>query len=105
MPTVKLKVAGWSLAGLDAPWTNPEGVSVSISDGETIGDMVRQLALRDDVFRKIVFDCTNLDSTNLEFGAEVLVILNGAFVNPQNPAETFLKQGDEVTLLPVVSGG
>ncbi len=56
--------------------------------------------LRDGVFRKIVFD-----SENLEFGAEVLVILNGAFVNPQNPAETYLKEGDEVTLLPVVSGG
>jgi sulfur carrier protein ThiS len=81
-------------------WTNPEGVSVSISDGETICDMTRQLALRDDVFRKIVFD-----SENLEFGAEVLVILNGAFVNPQNPVETYLKEGDEVMLLPVVSGG
>jgi len=100
MPTVKLKLAGWPLAGLDAVWTNPEGVSVSISGGETICDMARQLALRDDVFRKIVFD-----SENLEFGAEVLVILNGAFVNPQNPAETYLREGDEVMLLPVVSGG
>ena len=100
MPTVKLKVAGWSIAGQDAAWRNPEGVSVSISAGETICDMARQLALRDDAFRKIVFD-----SESQEFGAEVLVILNGSFVNPQNPAETYLREGDEVMLLPVVSGG
>lgn len=100
MPTVKLKVTGWSLARPGAAWANPEGVSVSIADGETIGDMARQLALRDEIFRKLV-----LDNPDLEFGAEVLVILNGAFVDPRNPAETCLKQGDEVMLLPMVSGG
>jgi molybdopterin converting factor small subunit len=100
MPTVKLKVAGWLLESLDSAWTNPEGVSVSISDGETISEMARQLAARNDVFRKIVFD-----KKNSEFGAEVLVILNGAFVNPQDRSETLLKQGDEVMLLPIVDGG
>ena len=100
MPTVKLKVSGWSIAGRDAAWMNPEGVPVSISAGETISDMARQLASRDGAFRKIVFD-----SEDLEFGAEVLVILNGVFVNPQDRSETLLKEGDEVMLLPAVSGG
>lgn len=100
MPTVNLKVAGWLLESLDSAWANPKGVSISISDGETISEMARQLATRNDVFRKIVFD-----KNTLEFGAEVLVILNGAFVNPQDRSETLLKQGDEVMLLPIVDGG
>jgi sulfur carrier protein ThiS len=68
--------------------------------------LVRQLASRDDVFRENVFDRKSaFGHKNLEFGAEVLVILNGAFVNPQNLAETYLQEGDEVMLFAVVSGG
>jgi sulfur carrier protein ThiS len=100
MSTVKLKIAGWSLAGLDAAWTNPEGVSISISEGETISEMAHHLALQNDIFRKIVFD-----REVLEFGAEVLVVLNGIFVNPNDRLETRLKEGDEVMLIPVVGGG
>jgi sulfur carrier protein ThiS len=100
MPTVRLKVAGWLLTSLGSAWMNPEGVSISILEGETISEMARQLALENDSFQKIVFD-----REGLEFGATVLVVLNGIFVDPNDRLETRLKEGDEVMLLPVVDGG
>ena len=100
MPTVTLKVGGWIRESLDPTWTHPDGFSVCISEGETILGMARQLARQSDAFRKIVFE-----KDNPEFGASVVVILNGAFVNPYNPSEALLSDGDEVILLPVVAGG
>jgi len=100
MPTVNLKVARWVLESPDSEWASPEGVSVSILEGETISDMAYRLAMRDEVFRKFVFE-----RDGSEFGAEVLVILNGAFVTPQSRSETLLKDSDEVMLLPAISGG
>jgi molybdopterin converting factor small subunit len=94
MPTVTLKVGGWIRESLDATWAHPDGLSVCISEGETVLGMARQLA------KQIAFE-----KENLEFGASVVVILNGAFVNPYNPSEALLSDGDEVMLLPVVAGG
>jgi molybdopterin converting factor small subunit len=100
MPRVTLKVGGWISENLDATWMCPEGLSISIPEGETILGMVRQLAMQSDVFRKSVFE-----QDQQEFGAEVLVILNGVFVNPYDRSETVLRDGDEVMLLPAVAGG
>ena len=98
MPTVRLEIGGLLSEQPDAMGARPGKFSVPISEGETILGMARQLAAKDDVFRKIVFN-------HEEFGANVLVILNGKFVNPQNRAETLLNDGDEVMFLPVVAGG
>jgi thiamine biosynthesis protein ThiS len=100
MPTVKLKLAGWLQKDLDPAWTGPEGVSVSVAEGQTILEMGRQLGRQNQAFRKIV-----LGENELHFGADVLVVLNGAIVNPHNRSETVLKDGDEVMLLPIVGGG
>jgi molybdopterin converting factor small subunit len=100
MPTVTVKISGWLTENLDPSWTHPDGLSVPTGEGETILGMVRQLAAESDVFRKIVFP-----KDYLEFGADVLVILNGVFVNPYDRSETLLRDGDEVMLLPVVDGG
>jgi sulfur carrier protein ThiS len=98
MPMVRLEVGGWLRERLDATGAHRGNFSVSIPEGETILGMARQLAAQNEVFRKIIFK-------QEEFGANVLVILNGIFVNPQNRAETLLKDGDEMMLLPVVDGG
>ena len=95
-----LKISGWLHEELDSAWTHPDGLAVSISEGETVLEMVRQLTRENDVVRKFV-----AEKDELEFGANVLVVLNGVFVNPHDRSETLLKDGDEVTLLPVVAGG
>ena len=100
MPRVTLKVGGWIGESLDATWMHPDGLSISIPEGETILGMARRLAIQSDVFRKSVFE-----KDDQEFGAEVMVILNGVFVNPYDRSETLLHDGDEVMLLPVVDGG
>ena len=100
MLTVKLKVSGWFHEDFDSAWAHPEGLSVAISEGQTVLEMVRRFAKENAAFLKFV--CARDD---LEFGANVLVVLNGAFVNPLDRSETLLKDGDEVMLLPVVGGG
>jgi molybdopterin converting factor small subunit len=100
MPTVRLKVSGWLRHGLGGALAQPEGLSVSVRDGESIPGMARQLAAQHEVFRTLFFD-----ETNQEFGANVLVVLNGSFVNLHDRTEARLKDGDEVMLLPVMDGG
>lgn len=100
MPTVRLKVCGWLRHGLGGALAQPEGLSVSVREGESIPGMARQLASQHEVFRTLFFD-----ETNQEFGANVLVVLNGSFVNFHDRTEALLKDGDEVMLLPVMDGG
>ena len=100
MPTVKLKISGWLRQNLDAELIPSEGISISVREGETLPGMARQLAAQNDVFRRILFE-----EKNREFGANVLVILNGVLVNPHDRSEARLKEGDEVMLLPVMDGG
>jgi molybdopterin converting factor small subunit len=100
MPTVKLKLGGWPRDNLDAAWANADGIPVSIAEGETVLGMARQLASQSDFFRKIAFA-----KGEAEFGANVMVIVNGFFVNPYNRPEALLNEGDEVLLLPLVAGG
>ena len=100
MPTVRLKVSGWLRHSLDAALAEPDGVSISVREGESIPGMARQVAAQYEGFRRLL-----IDAEDREFGANVLVILNGAFVNPHDRAEALLREGDEVVLLPVMDGG
>ncbi|HSB73240.1 MAG TPA: MoaD/ThiS family protein [Candidatus Methylomirabilis sp.] len=100
MPTVKLKLSGWLRHSLDAALAEPDGISISVREGESIPGMARQIADQNEGFRKLLFD-----ENHQEFGANVLVILNGSFVNPHDRAEALLREGDEVMLLPVMDGG
>jgi molybdopterin converting factor small subunit len=100
MPTVRLKVSGWAHQVLDTGWAHPEGAAISVPEGKTITEMARQLAAESDVFKKVVFD-----NEDMEFGANVLVVLNGLIVDPNDRSGTRLKEGDEVLLLPIMDGG
>ena len=100
MPTVKLKICGWMRDYLDPRLADPDGSSLSVSEGETILEMGRRLARQDESFRKIVFE-----ESDLQFGASVLVILNCVIVNLHDRSETLLKDGDEVILLSAAGGG
>ncbi len=100
MPTVTLKVTGWLRQHLGEALAQPEGLPVSVREGESIPGMARQLAAQYEGFRTLFFD-----EANQEFGANILVVLNGSFVNPQDRSEVPLKDGDEVMLLPVMDGG
>jgi len=100
MPTVKVKIGGWLRQSLDEALTHPDGISLSVREGESLPGMARQLAAQHDVFRRLLFE-----EKHQEFGANVLVILNGVLVNPHDRSEARLKEGDEVILLPVMDGG
>ena len=96
---VKLKLCGWLCDYMHAAWAHGDGL-VPVSEGDSILEMCRQLALQDEGFRKIVFD-----QEDLGFGESVVVVLNGVIVNPHDRSETVLKSGDEVMLLPAMAGG
>ncbi len=100
MPTVTLKIAGWLRQRVGGVCDSPDAIRVSIEEGASISGMARQLAAQHAIFRTLLFE-----EADGEFGANVLAVLNGVFVNPQDCAETQLKDGDEVMLLPVMDGG
>ncbi|HTU02736.1 MAG TPA: MoaD/ThiS family protein [Candidatus Sulfotelmatobacter sp.] len=99
MPTVTLKLSGWLQQALGGTPAQARGIPVAIPEGASIPDMARQLAAQHAGFRRLLFD------EEQEFGANVLVVLNGCFVNPHDRSETLLKDGDEIMLLPVMDGG
>ena len=100
MPIIKLKVSGWLCEEFHAAPLAREGVPVSVYEGETVLEMVRQLPLQHQALRKILSG-----KQDLEFGADFLIAVNGVFINLHDRAEARLRDGDEVTLLPIVAGG
>ena len=98
MIQVKLKVFSWlkgkeNLAGFDEE-------ILSVPDGETVLDMARRLASREEVFRTTIFD-----PQGQRMREDIGVILNGRFVNPYERSEVMLREGDEVVFLPILHGG
>jgi molybdopterin converting factor small subunit len=98
MIQVKLKVFSWlkgrgNLAGFDEE-------ILSVPDGETVIDMTRRLASREEVFRTAIFD-----PEGQRIREDIGIILNGRFVNPYERSEVTLREGDEVIFLPILHGG
>lgn len=100
MPRVKLKVNRWLCQALNLEPIHSEEVSIVALEGESLPGMVCRLAGEDGLFWKTIFD-----EKTQGVASNVLVILNGRVVNPYDRAETVLKEGDELTFLPMFDGG
>ena len=100
MPKVKLKLHRWLLQSFGDETAKTEEILVNADEDTSILTLFRRLAVENGPFWKTVFDAkTQLIHPN------VLVILNGRIVNPYHQCETTLKEGDELTLLPMMDGG
>ncbi len=100
MPQVILKVSRWLSQGSEGNSTDFIEVPVAASEGESITGIVRRLAAENSPFPKAIFD-----ERTREIQANVIVMLNGRIVNPHQRPEIALKEGDEVTFLPMHDGG
>jgi molybdopterin converting factor small subunit len=100
MPRVKLKVNRWLSRDGEADSTNFEKILTSAWAGKSILGMVRRLAEENDSFRRAIFD-----GENQQIKPNIIVVLNGRIVNPYERLESTLKEGDELTFLPVQNGG
>ncbi len=69
-------------------------------EGESILELVRRLAAQDEFFRKNIYD-----ETHQMIETNIVVILNGTVVNPQERSSTILQEGDEVRFISMFYGG
>ncbi|MEM4577109.1 MAG: ubiquitin-like small modifier protein 1 [Candidatus Nezhaarchaeales archaeon] len=74
-------------------------VEVEIKEGMTIMDLIKKLSERlPQKFRDFVFE-------GHEISKNIIILVNGKGISELYGLETKLKSGDEVALLPPVSGG
>lgn len=100
MLKVKLKVNRWLRQSLGDETAHTEEILISAPEGESILTLFRRLTAENSLFWKTLFE-----EKNQAIHPSVLVILNGRIVNPYDQYETTLKEGDELTLLPMMDGG
>lgn len=74
---------------------------VEISEGSSIADLLMMLSEKyGEPFKKAVYEKTGADVKS-----NYIITVNGYLLNQLNGVETKLKNGDQVILLPIVSGG
>jgi molybdopterin converting factor small subunit len=100
MPKVKLKVSYSLRQSLGDETTDTEEILVSALEGESVLTLLRRLAAENGLFWKSLFD-----EEHQAIHPGVLLILNNRIINPYDRSEATLKEGDELTLLPMMDGG
>jgi len=80
---------------------NKKQEEIEIQDKSSIRDLLMLLSKKyGDPFRKAVYE-----SGSSDLKANFMATVNGFLLNQLQGVETKLKNGDRVTLMPVVSGG
>jgi hypothetical protein len=97
---VKLRINHELRQGLNLDSPNSQEISISVPIGESILGMISHLAKGDPVLWKSIFD-----EKDQIIQPNVMVILNDRIVNPYDPSEAGLKDGDELAFLPMFDGG
>lgn len=98
--TVKLHVPPWIAGMLNIPSSDWIILKKEIGKDTTIGNVLSELALSSNEFKKAVF---NPDTGGNR--GQVMVFLNNSIVRNSDIEETRLNSGDSVRLLPVYMGG
>jgi len=81
--------------------SNKREEELNVEEDFTIADLLNLLAKQyGESFRKAVYE-----PKSMEVKANYIITVNGYLLNQLNEIETKLKNGDHVTLLPIVSGG
>lgn len=98
---VKLKVNSWLRQSLNSELASSKEIFIPLApEEESILEIVNNLAKEDPVLWKSLFD----EKTHM-IQPNVIVILNDRIVNPYDRSEAALKEGDELTFLPIFDGG
>jgi molybdopterin converting factor small subunit len=99
MPKVKLKIHSWLSQSFITDAGGYEETPISVPDGASVLEMINHLARDNEIFHNTIFDETKT------IRSHIVTVLNGRVVNPYDPTDARLKDGDEVTLLPLIEGG
>jgi hypothetical protein len=100
MPQVKIRIQNLLIQMKNGKSTGFEVVSASANEGEGILDLFRRLAREDEDLGKIVSYATGQD-----VHVPTVIILNGRLLSPHQLPGMTLKEGDELTILPLLDGG
>jgi molybdopterin synthase sulfur carrier subunit len=78
-----------------------QGESVELKDGALVRDLLFLLAEKHgEPFQKAIYEPKGVD-----LKPHYIVSVNGLLLNQLNGIETKLKDGDQVVMMPVVTGG
>ena len=97
---VKLKVNSWLRQGLNLESASSKELFISAPEGESILGVVSNLVKEDPILWESLFD-----EKDHIIQPNVFVILNNRIINPYDRSEATLKDGDELTFLPMFDGG
>ena len=100
MGMVQLKIPPWITSMLNTPSSDWLILEKEVGMDTTIGDLLSELALSNNEFKKAVFDSDTGKSSG-----QVMISLNKCVLRYSDIAETKLNDGDIIMLLPVHLGG
>jgi len=93
VPRVKLKIPAWLIQGVKFQLAAFYETYITVAELGSIIEELHSLPQGRRILQSLLKDKT--------FG----IILNGVYVNPEDPSENQLKEGDEVTFIPLLDGG
>ncbi len=96
MPQVKLKIQNILIRNRNGRSAGMETIVVSAKEGESLLDLFRRLARENEDLNKIISQDAHLPT---------VMVLNGRYLGPAELSEVTLKEGDELTVLPLLDGG
>ena len=100
MPQVTLRMHRGLMGRAGENSTDLDATPVMALEGESIFELVRRLAAQDEFFRTKIYD-----ETHQMIETNIVVVLNGSLVNPQDRSSTILREGDEVRFISMFYGG
>lgn len=98
--TLTINLYSWMAETLGAEEARKQTARLKLSPGTTVLDLFTDLANRYPKFRETIFN----PDTGF-FSDQVLVILSGKLVHPDNFANTVIQDNDRLSLSPVLVGG
>ena len=100
MGIVQLHIPPWVTGMLNTPSSDWIILKKEIGKETTIGNVLSELALSSNEFKKAVFNPDTGESSG-----QVMVFLNNSIIRNSDIEGTKLNDGDSVRLLPVYMGG
>ncbi len=100
MSKIQLKVVPSLAKIFNAPDSGWVILEQEIEEGTTVSDLFTTLSTKYPDFRKVVFD-----TYEGKVSDQIVVILNDSLLPFLDVLDTYLNDGDIVTLLPVYTGG
>jgi molybdopterin converting factor small subunit len=96
---VTVEILGWLAAACGYNQSSSLPIEESVKEGSTVEELILQIARRDPVFRKAIFESDSKIQGYISF------VLNGQILGQPVFLEARLKDGDKVMLLPAIDGG